>query len=116
KYTREAVQTHPRGRVPLRWTMRLRSCEHMFANAAQRPWVGLAVSASVAVLSAIGVAACGGGDSGTSDAVPTSDTASPIKHVIIVVGENRSFDHVFATYVPQHPEEGIPTLLSEQIV
>jgi len=88
----------------------------MFANAAQRPCVGLAVSASVAVLSAIGVAACGGGDSGTSDTVPTSDTASPIKHVIIVVGENRSFDHVFATYVPQHPEEGIHNLLSEQIV
>ncbi len=27
-------------------------------------------------------------------------TATPIKHVIIIIGENRSFDHVFATYVP----------------
>ena len=27
-------------------------------------------------------------------------TASPIKHLIIVIGENRSFDHVFATYKP----------------
>lgn len=25
-------------------------------------------------------------------------TASPIKHVIVVIGENRSFDHIFATY------------------
>ncbi len=24
-------------------------------------------------------------------------TATPIKHVIIIVGENRSFDHLFAT-------------------
>ena len=29
-----------------------------------------------------------------------SDTVSPIKHVIVIVGENRSFDHLFATYVP----------------
>src|SRR5580698_5704833 len=28
-------------------------------------------------------------------------TATPIKHVIVIIGENRSFDHVFATYVPQ---------------
>ncbi len=33
-------------------------------------------------------------------AVDKIPTASPIKHVIIIVGENRSFDHLFATYVP----------------
>jgi phospholipase C len=27
-------------------------------------------------------------------------TQTPIKHVIVIIGENRSFDHVFATYVP----------------
>src|SRR2546423_11341522 len=43
-------------------------------------------------------------------------TATPIKHVIIIVGENRSFDHLFATYVPRHAEEGIRNLLSEGIV
>jgi len=59
-------------------------------------------------LCALGLAACGGAGN--------SDTASPIKHVIIVVGENRSFDHLFATYVPMHPQEGIHNLLSEQIV
>ena len=47
------------------------------------------------------------------DAIPT---ASPIKHVIIVVGENRSFDHLFATYRPRHPNEGVLNLLSEQII
>jgi hypothetical protein len=29
-----------------------------------------------------------------------SPTATPIKHVIIIIGENRTFDHVFATYQP----------------
>src|SRR5215831_21425011 len=66
---------------------------------------------SVITLCSLGLAACGGsGGSGTNE------TASPIKHVIIVVGENRSFDHLFATYVPLHPQEGIHNLLSEQIV
>jgi phospholipase C len=27
-------------------------------------------------------------------------TKSPVKHVIIIVGENRTFDHIFATYKP----------------
>ncbi len=44
------------------------------------------------------------------------DTATPIKHVIIIVGENRSFDHLFATYVPPNPQEHVLNLLSEQIV
>jgi phospholipase C len=29
-------------------------------------------------------------------------TTSPVKHVIVIIGENRSYDHVFATYVPKH--------------
>jgi len=48
--------------------------------------------------------------------VDALSTATPIKHLIIIVGENRSFDHLFATYVPMHPEEGIHNLLSEGIV
>ncbi|HXY97137.1 MAG TPA: alkaline phosphatase family protein [Steroidobacteraceae bacterium] len=44
---------------------------------------------------------------------------SPIQHVIIVIGENRSFDHVFATYQPTaingRPQE-VLNLLSEGIV
>src|SRR6201992_3927221 len=43
------------------------------------------------------------------------DTASPIKHVIVIVGENRSFDHVFATYVPKKGES-VMNLLSEKII
>jgi phospholipase C len=47
------------------------------------------------------------------DKIPT---ASPIKHVIIIVGENRSFDHLFATYAPKRDGEGVRNLLSEGII
>jgi phospholipase C len=43
------------------------------------------------------------------------DTSTPIKHVIVILGENRSFDHVFATYVPKKGEK-VFNLLSEGIV
>jgi len=46
---------------------------------------------------------------------PSGATRSPIKHVIVIIGENRSFDHVFATYVPARGET-INNLLSEGIV
>ena len=42
-------------------------------------------------------------------------TTSPIKHVIVIIGENRSFDHVFATYVPKSGDS-INNLLSEGII
>jgi phospholipase C len=42
-------------------------------------------------------------------------TTSPIKHVIIIVGENRTFDHLFATYVPV-AGESVNNLLSEGII
>ena len=42
-------------------------------------------------------------------------THSPIKHVIVIIGENRSFDHVFATYVPKHGQS-ITNLLSQGII
>ena len=42
-------------------------------------------------------------------------TATPIQHVIVIIGENRTFDHVFATYQPKE-DESILNLLSEGIV
>jgi phospholipase C len=42
-------------------------------------------------------------------------TASPIKHVIIIVGENRTFDHVFATYKPTNGQT-VDNLLSRKII
>jgi len=42
-------------------------------------------------------------------------TATPIKHVIVIIGENRSFDHVFATYLPTRGQT-VHNLLSEGII
>src|ERR1700685_3576004 len=42
-------------------------------------------------------------------------TTSPIKHVIVIIGENRSFDHVFATYKPKNGQT-VSNLLSKGIV
>jgi phospholipase C len=49
--------------------------------------------------------------------LPQSDakTSTPIKHVIVIIGENRSFDHVFATYVPKNGQS-VWNLLSEGII
>jgi phospholipase C len=59
----------------------------------------------------------GGPLAGTAQAQTDNDnkTTSPIKHVIIIIGENRSYDHVFATYVPKAGQTTF-NLLSEGIV
>lgn len=42
-------------------------------------------------------------------------TKTPIKHVIVVVGQKMSFDHVFATYQPK-PGTTVRNLLSAGII
>ncbi len=44
------------------------------------------------------------------------NTTTPIKHVIVIIGENRSFDHVFATYKPAIAGQTVDNLLSKGIV
>ena len=54
----------------------------------------------------------GAADADSALAVPTE---TPIKHVIVIVGENRTFDHVFGTY--RAPDgQFVHNLLSEGIV
>ena len=48
-------------------------------------------------------------------ATPDDNTTTPIKHVIVIIGENRTFDHVFATYVPKNGNT-VWNLLSQGIV
>src|SRR5437762_7046992 len=47
--------------------------------------------------------------------ITVANTRSPIRHLIVVVGENRSFDNVFGTYVPLGGQK-IWNLLSQGIV
>ena len=43
-------------------------------------------------------------------------TRTPIQHVIVIIGENRSFDNVFGTYIPPNPKQKVWNLLSLGIV
>ena len=45
----------------------------------------------------------------------SKEAATPIKHVIVIVGENRTFDHIFATYKPKG-DQHVDNLLSKGIV
>src|SRR5262245_23325828 len=64
---------------------------------------------ALAALAATGPAAAA---TGAGDAAPTT---TPIKHVIVIIGENHTFDNVFATYQPPAGET-IWNLRSEGIV
>ncbi len=41
--------------------------------------------------------------------------ATPIQHVIIIIGENRTFDHVYATYKAKHGQK-VSNLLFRRII
>lgn len=47
--------------------------------------------------------------------MPDSRTVTPIKHVILIIGENRTFDQVFGTFQPR-PGQHVRNLLSEGIL
>jgi phospholipase C len=76
-----------------------------------RRW--LLSSSSVALLSI--AFATSSQSAGVDAAADSQKTATPIKHVIVLIGENRTFDHVFATYVPKS-RDSIANLLSKRIV
>ena len=46
----------------------------------------------------------------------SAKTASPIKHVIVLIGENRGLDHTFGVYKPKGAGQTISNLLSKGIV
>src|ERR1700732_695093 len=45
----------------------------------------------------------------------SGNTKTPIKHAIVIIGENRTFDHIFATYKPVKGEK-VDNLLSKHII
>ncbi len=88
----------------------------MFAGLETNWRTRLGVFASASTLSVLAMSSTVHAAADPDIAVDKLRTATPIKHVIIIVGENRSFDHIFATYVPKRPDEHIRNLLSERIV
>jgi phospholipase C len=79
----------------------------------RRMWrIRAALRASLAVFMSIAVPASSQNFSADGN---HQETATPIKHVIVLIGENRTFDHVFATYVPRS-RDSISNLLSKGII
>ena len=68
--------------------------------------------AAAAVTVMMTAAAAGSTTPRASQAPPTT---TPIKHVVVIIGENHSFDNMFATYQPPGHQK-IWNLLSEGIV
>src|SRR5215469_11115121 len=53
---------------------------------------------------------------GGIDAADAFKTKSPIKHMIILIGENRGLDHTFGVYKPKGEGQTISNILSKRIV
>jgi phospholipase C len=72
---------------------------------------------TAAILSLVGAGAARAADGDDLFGSDSNDrnTVSPIKHVIVIIGENRTFDHVFATYKAPHGEH-VDNLLSRGII
>ncbi len=54
--------------------------------------------------------------SNDKDAADAVKTETPIKHVIILIGENRGTDHTFGVYKPKGKRQTISNILSKGIV
>jgi phospholipase C len=108
KYSRdrtiEMEQTAP---FPWRRCMTLKSIAATTLQSARTVLVGTMICQM-----AVGVSWASGPSSQPSR---DGDTVTPIKHVIVIVGENRSFDHVFATYVPKG-NQLVWNLLAEGVI
>jgi phospholipase C len=79
-----------------------------------RNWTtGAAAFSFTFVAAATGFA---GGTSQSTDPTAAAKTATPIKHVIILIGENRGTDHTFGVYKPHGKNQTISNLLSKGIV
>jgi phospholipase C len=75
--------------------------------------IGAAALAASVVAGVTGLTAGGAAAAAQPSSAPP--TTTPIKHVIVIIGENHSFDNVFATY--QAPKgQHVMNLLSEGIV
>jgi phospholipase C len=74
----------------------------------------LGLRAGVAA-AALGAFTANGGAADPDKSVDRISTATPIKHVIVVIAENTSFDHAFGTFRPREGQH-IHNLLSKGIV
>ena len=78
-----------------------------------KKWRATAMASALALLSS--TMPMSAETAATAKVVRHSSAQTPIQHVIVIIGENRTFDHVFGTY-PAKPGETVDNLLSRGIV
>jgi phospholipase C len=89
----------------------------MQGSARSRKKWGVSAALMGAALSfSLAAATVGFADEASKDPVEAAKTESPIKHVIILIGENRGLDHTFGVYKPKGRHQTISNLLSKGIV
>src|SRR5581483_8645858 len=79
----------------------------------------LSLARAASVVGIVGLAASGIATTAATGATggtrPGTHSRTPIKHVIVIIAENHSFDNIFATYTPPGRQH-IQNLLTEGIV
>jgi len=81
-----------------------------------RATTALCVASTIVITNVAYAAGPDSGPASGTDAAANLTTASPIKHVIVLIGENRGLDHTFGVYKPKGKGETIYNLLSRGIV
>jgi acid phosphatase len=79
------------------------------------PLIATAGALALAVSAALPAITASAAPAATAAPAGLGTTTTPIKHVIVIIGENHSFDNLFATYQPPKGQH-VENLLSEGIV
>src|SRR6204780_2371687 len=82
----------------------------------RRKWGMSAALIGASLSFSLAAATVGFADDAYKNSVDAVKTESPIKHVIILIGENRGLDHTFGVYKPKGAGQTISNLLSKGIV
>lgn len=88
---------------------------HASARVSRAVRSGLAYLMMFDLVSVAPMSAFAQSEAAAADPARHRENQSPIEHVIIIVGENRTFDHIFATYKPRKGGT-VDNLLSKGIV
>jgi phospholipase C len=76
---------------------------------------GRTLGLRVGAAAALGAFTANGGAADPDESVDRVSTTTPIKHVIVILAENSSFDHAFGAFRPRE-DQHIANLLSKGIV
>jgi phospholipase C len=86
------------------------------AARSRRKWGVSTALAGAAMAYSFAATTVGFANDTSKDPVDAVRTESPIKHVIILIGENRGLDHTFGVYKPKGSHQTISNLLFKGIV